>query len=198
MGNLGTGMNQMPVEYLKETPSQTAGPYVHIGTLPAHAGLPIRQNETLNVIEAPGEKIVVEGLVLDGSGAPVKDALLELYQADSKGQVGEHTLWARAAAQFTTGEFRFDTVRPGALVWRDGRMQAPHLTLLVFARGINIHLHTRMYFPEDEAAQASDPALGRIEQAQRRKTLIAEKKRDGVYRFVIRLQGDQETVFFDM
>jgi protocatechuate 3,4-dioxygenase beta subunit len=74
----------MPVEYLKETPSQTAGPYVHIGTLPANAGLPIRQNETLNVVEAPGEKIVVEGIVLDGSGAPVKDAMLELYQATGR------------------------------------------------------------------------------------------------------------------
>ncbi len=188
----------MPVEYLKETPSQTAGPYVHIGTLPAHAGLPIRQNETLNVIEAPGERIVVEGIVLDGSGAPVKDAMLELYQADSLGRVGEHMLWARAAAAFETGEFRFDTVRPGALVWREGRMQAPHLTLLVFARGINIHLHTRMYFPEDGAAHALDPALSRIEQTHRRATLIAEKQREGAYRFTIRLQGEQETVFFDM
>lgn len=188
----------MPVEYLKETPSQTAGPYVHIGTLPAHAGLPVRQNETLNVIDAPGEKIAVEGIVLDGSGAPVKDAMIELYQADSKGQVGENTLWGRAAAVFETGEFRFDTVRPGALEWREGKMQAPHLTLLIFARGINIHLHTRMYFPEDQAAQATDPALNRVEQVHRRATLIAEKKKDGLYRFVIRLQGDQETVFFDM
>lgn len=191
-------MNPMPVEYLKETPSQTAGPYVHIGTLPAHAGLPVRQNETLNAIDAPGEKIAVEGIVLDGSGAPVKDAMIELYQADSKGQVGEHTLWGRAAAVFETGEFRFDTVRPGALEWREGKMQAPHLTLLIFARGINIHLHTRMYFPEDQTAQATDPALNRVEQVHRRATLIAEKKKDGLYRFVIRLQGDQETVFFDM
>ncbi|HUN12645.1 MAG TPA: protocatechuate 3,4-dioxygenase subunit alpha [Rhabdaerophilum sp.] len=188
----------MPVEYLKETPSQTAGPYVHIGTLPAHAGLPVRQNETLNVVEAPGEKIVVEGIVLDGSGAPVKDAMLELYQATAKGEVGDATIWARAAAVFETGEWRFDTIRPGALEWRGGRMQAPHLTLLIFARGINIHLHTRMYFPEDEAAQAGDPALNRIEQIHRRRTLIAEKIKDGHYRFVIRLQGDQETVFFDM
>ncbi len=188
----------MPVEYLKETPSQTAGPYVHIGTMPAHAGLPIRQNETLNVIEASGEKLVVEGVVLDGSGAPVKDAMLELWQADSQGRIGEFGLWARAAATFETGEFRFDTIRPGALEWRDGRMQAPHLTLLIFARGINIHLHTRMYFPEDEAAHAADPALNRVEQVHRRATLIAKKKRDGVYRFDIRLQGDQETVFFDM
>jgi protocatechuate 3,4-dioxygenase, alpha subunit len=188
----------MPVDYLKETPSQTAGPYVHIGTLPAHAGLPIRQNETLHIIEAPGEKISIEGMIFDGSGAPVKDAMLELWQADSQGRVGDHGLWARAAAVFETGEFCFDTVRPGALEMRDGRLQAPHLTLLIFARGINIHLHTRMYFPEDVDAHATDPALNRIEQVQRRATLIATKKRDGVYRFEIHLQGDKETVFFDM
>lgn len=192
------GMNQMPVEYLKETPSQTAGPYVHIGTLPAHAGLQIRQNEALNVIEAAGEKIIIDGVVLDGNGAPVKDAMLEIWQADSQGRVGDFGLWGRAGAEFNTGEYSFHTVRPGAMEWRNGRMQAPHVTLLVFARGINIHLHTRMYFPEDEAAQASDPALNRIEDIERRKTLIAQKVRDGHYRFVIRLQGENETVFFDM
>jgi protocatechuate 3,4-dioxygenase, alpha subunit len=188
----------MPVEILKETPSQTAGPYVHIGTLPGHAGLPIRQNETLHVVDALGERIVIESIVLDGLGAPVTDAMVELWQADSRGRVGDHGLWARAGGDFTTGEFRFDTVRPGALVWRDGRMQAPHLTLYVFARGVNIHLHTRMYLPEDEAAIAADPVLNKIEIAARRKTLIATRKRDGVYRFEIRLQGDNETVFFDV
>lgn len=188
----------MPVEYLKETPSQTAGPYVHIGTVPASAGLQMRQNEALNVISAEGERIVVEGLVLDGSGTPVRDAMLELWQADARGRLGAEGLWGRAVADFKTGEFRFDTVRPGALGWRGGRQQAPHLTLLVFARGINIHLHTRMYFPEDAPAHAKDPALGRIEHEVRRKTLIAEKIRHGHYRFVIRLQGEDETVFFDM
>lgn len=188
----------MPVEYLKETPSQTAGPYVHIGTVPTAAGIAMRQNEKLDAIEAPGERIVVEILVLDGSGAPVKDAMVELWQADAGGRVGEHGLWARAAADFGSGELSFHTVMPGALEWRDGRMQAPHLSLLIFARGINIHLHTRMYFPEKETENAADPLLNRIEQAHRRQTLAAEKKRDGLYRFVIRLQGDRETVFLDM
>ena len=188
----------MPVEYLRETPSQTAGPYVHIGTMPAFAGLAIRQNETLNVIEGPGDKIVIEGTVFDGSGTAVRDALLELWQADSQGRVGANGLWGRAAADGTTGLYSFHTVRPGALEWRNGKMQAPHLSLLIFARGINIHLHTRMYFPENDAAHAMDPALSRIEHAVRRKTLIATRVRDGHYRFDIRLQGEDETVFFDM
>lgn len=188
----------MPVEYLKETPSQTAGPYVHIGTAPAACGIEMRQNERQHAIEAEGEKIEIEGLIIDGSGAPVKDAMIELWQADARGRVGEHGLWGRSVADFKDGRFTFHTVRPGALLWREDRMQAPHLTLLIFARGINIHLHTRMYFPEDEAAHATDPALNRIEQVHRRKTLIAERAGAGRYRFVIHLQGDQETVFFDM
>lgn len=188
----------MPVEHLKETPSQTAGPYVHIGLMPALAGLPIRQNEALNVIEAVGENIRVDLLVLDGTGTPMRDALVELWQADSQGRVGEHGLWGRAGADFTTGEFSFHTVKPGALEWRNGRMQAPHLSLLIFARGINIHLHTRLYFPEDVAAHATDPGLTRIEQEKRRATLIAEKHAEGHYRHVIRLQGEDETVFFDI
>lgn len=188
----------MPVEMLKETPSQTAGPYVHIGTLPAQAGLAIRPNEALNVVEADGERIVIEGLVLDGSGTPVRDAMVELYQADAKGRVGAHGLWGRAGADEANGEFRFETVRPGALAWVDGREQAPHLTLLVFARGINIHLHTRMYFPDAAAANAADPVLNRIEQANRRGTLVAEALAKARYRFVIRLQGEGETVFFDV
>jgi protocatechuate 3,4-dioxygenase, alpha subunit len=188
----------MPVEHLKETPSQTAGPYVHIGTLPALAGLPIRQNEALNVIEAEGKKIRIDLLVLDGTGTPMRDAMVELWQADAQGRVGAQGLWGRAGADFVSGEFSFHTIKPGALEWRNGRMQAPHLSLLIFARGINIHLHTRLYFPEDAATQADDPALTRIEQVKRRTTLIAEKLSEGHYRHVIRLQGEDETVFFDI
>lgn len=187
----------MPVEYLKETPSQTAGPYVHIGTLPGQAGLAIRADEALHILKAEGERIVIEGLVLDGSGTPVRDAMVELWQADAQGRVGVHGLWGRAGADATSGEFRFETVLPGQMAWSDGRPQARHVSLLIFARGINIHLHTRLYFPDDEAALAADPVLGRIEQVVRRKTLIAEKLASGHYRLVIRLQGDDETVFFD-
>lgn len=188
----------MPVEYLKETPSQTAGPYVHIGTLPAQAGLAMRHNEALNVITAEGERIVIEGIVYDGIGSPVKDAMIEIWQANAKGEVGAKGLWGRAGADGDTGLWRFETVRPAGLPWRNGARQAPHVSLLIFARGINIHLHTRMYFPEDADQHATDPALARIEAPARRTTLIASRTAPGTYRFDIRLQGDKETVFFDM
>lgn len=188
----------MPIDNLPETPSQTAGPYVHIGTLPVHIGFPPRPWEPSAIITAPGEKLVLDLLILDGSGAPVKDAMVELWQADSQGRVGDHGLWARGAAEFETGQTRFETVHPGALVWRDGRIQAPHLSLLIFSRGINIHLHTRVYFPDDATALAADPLLNRIEQVHRRATLVVEAVAPGHYRHTIRLRGEAETVFLDM
>lgn len=195
----------MPVEYLKETPSQTGGPYVHIGTLPAFAGLPVRTQENLSVLTSgglAGERIRIEGVVWDGSGHPVKDALLELWQADAAGRHDNPDFhgFGRTAADFATGEWAFETIKPGALPWRDGRTQAPHVSLLIFARGINIHLHTRLYFSDEEAANAADPVLRSIEQAGRRATLVgARGLANGVatYRFDIRLQGEGETVFFD-
>lgn len=196
----------MPVAYLKETPSQTGGPYVHIGTLPAVAGLPVRTQENLSVLASgavAGPRIRIEGVVRDGSGHAVKDALLELWQADPSGRHDHPDFlgFGRAAADFNTGVFAFETVKPGALPWRDGRTQAPHVSLLIFARGINIHLHTRMYFSDEAEANAADPVLKSIEQAGRRDTLVgARSEQDGIvtYRFDIRLQGENETVFFDM
>jgi protocatechuate 3,4-dioxygenase alpha subunit len=193
----------MPVEYLKETPSQTGGPYVHIGTLPVFAGLAVRTQEQPHIIDGAGERIRITGLVIDGSGTPVRDALLELWQADAEGRhnAGDFSGWGRAAASSETGEWMFETVRPGVVPWRDGRPQAPHVSLLIFARGINIHLHTRMYFPEDAAALEADPVLRSVEQAGRRATLVAERTAAAdmpSYRFTIHLQGDAETVFFDM
>ncbi|MFC3123963.1 protocatechuate 3,4-dioxygenase subunit alpha [Pseudoroseomonas globiformis] len=194
----------MPVERLKETPSQTGGPYVHIGTLPAFAGLDIRTQEKPHILTGPGERIRITGLVLDGSGHPVKDALLELWQADANGRhdAPDFFGWGRAAASSETGEWVFETIRPGAVPWRDGTLQAPHVSLLIFARGINIHLHTRLYFPEDAALHAEDAVLRGIEQAGRRATLVAEDggRAEGMrhYRLTIRLQGEGETVFLDM
>lgn len=193
----------MPVKYLKETPSQTAGPYVHIGTYPSAAGLNVRTQEKPNVLAAAGaaERIRIEGIVYDGSGTPVHDGMLEIWQADTKGKYNAKgfTGWGRAVADYKTGEWAFETVKPGATPYRDGRKQAPHVTLLVFARGINIHLHTRMYFPEDEAAHATDPVLAAVPPDQRHTLIARREKRGGetVYRLDIHLQGDKETVFFD-
>jgi len=197
----------MPVTYLKETPSQTAGPFVHIGTVPSAAGLPVRTQEKPNVLAGPGadgERIRIEGIIYDGAGDIVRDAMIELWQADPQGRygAGSFTGWGRAAADFKTGEWVFETVRPGSVPFGDGRMQAPHVNLLLFARGINIHLHTRMYFADDEAdANAQDPVLMAIAGPELRATLIASPQARGgevVYRFEIHLQGDRETVFFDI
>jgi protocatechuate 3,4-dioxygenase alpha subunit len=196
----------MPVSYLKETPSQTGGPYVHIGTMPSWAGLNLRTQEkpwVMTTAESEGERIRIEGTVYDGSGAPVKDALIEIWQADGLGRYNAPGFpgWGRTAAVFETGVWHFETVKPGRTPWRDGRPQAPHVSLLIFARGINIHLHTRMYFDDEAEANAADPVLRSIEQRHLVNTLIGRRENQGaeaVYRFDIHLQGDKETVFFDM
>lgn len=190
---------------LKETPSQTAGPFVHIGTLPAMAGLKTRPMPPLNVLTggaASGERIHIEGVIYDGAGAPVTDAILEIWQADAEGRYGSASFagWGRAASDFDTGLFQFETIRPGSTRYADGRPQAPHISLSIFARGINIHLQTRMYFPEDTAANGADPVLQAVADPRLIETLIARREtRAGktVYRFDIHLQGDRETVFFD-
>ncbi len=196
----------MPVTYRKETPSQTAGPYVHIGTVPSAAGLPVRTQEKPNVLAVShasrdgGEKIRIEGIIHDGAGDIVRDAMIELWQADPRGRHDNPSFlgWGRAVADFETGEWVFETVKPGPAASGDGGRQAPHVNLLIFARGINIHLHTRMYFADEQAANAADPVLAA---PGARETLIATAEQRGgetVYRFEIRLQGEGETVFFDV
>ena len=199
--------------YLKESASQTAGPYVHIGLAPGAAGFKLYETELGGDIAgpvAPGERLRVEGVVYDGLGAPVKDALIEIWQADANG-IYPHPEdpraslvapgfagWGRVISDFHTGLWGFDTIKPGAVPGRMGRVQAPHLNLWIVSRGINIGLNTRMYFPEDAALQAADPILVSIEQRQRVATLIATKTAPGQYRFDIRLQGEGETVFMDI
>lgn len=188
--------------YLKESPSQTAGPYVHIGLIPKQAGFDIFENDFGNVIEGTGERIRIEGVVYDGAGTPLRDALVEIWQADKEGRYDNPKFrgWARAGSDFKTGEYVFETVKPGPVPGRDGGKMAPHVCFWIVARGINIGLSTRMYFSDEEAANADDPVLNRIEQKSRRATLIGQREDRGgqaVYRFDVRLQGEQETVFFD-
>nr|AAF65838.1 protocatechuate 3,4-dioxygenase alpha subunit [alpha proteobacterium Y3F] len=202
------------LEYLKETPSQTAGPYVHIGLAPGAAGFEIYDQELGWDIAGPnakGTRIRVEGVVTDGTGSPVKDVLLEAWQANTDGIYAhpEHPGevedgfrgWGRVITDFETGEWGFDTVKPGPVMGRSGQRMAPHINLWIVARGINVGLNTRVYFEDEEEANAADPVLGVIEWERRRATLIARREaRDGlaVYRFDIRLQGEDETVFFDI
>lgn len=193
----------MPTSRLKETPSQTAGPFVHIGTVPSAAGLKTRSQERLDVIAGAGvagERIRIEGVIYDGAGDPVTDAMIELWQADSQGIYNRGFGWGRAAADFKTGRWSFETTKPGRVPFRDGRLQAPHLSLSIFARGINIHLQTRLYFSDEAAANAEDPVLKAIGSPDLIATLIAEAEPRGketVYEFAIHLQGERETVFFD-
>jgi protocatechuate 3,4-dioxygenase, alpha subunit len=225
--------------YLRETASQTAGPYVHIGLAPGAAGFHLFETELGTDIVGPnaqGERIRVEGIVYDGTGTPVKDVLIEVWQANAAGiyahdedprsQELEDGFrgWGRIISDFDSGVWTFETVKPGSVPGRAHmgslrpaaqeeqvdahgrghqglRPMAPHLNLWIVARGINIGLNTRMYFGDEAAANGRDPVLNLIEQSDRRKTLIATREmRDGkpVYRFDLRLQGDGETVFFDI
>lgn len=198
--------------YLKESPSQTAGPYVHIGCTPNFVGIHGVYAEDLGVRmvneRTKGERISIRGTVYDGTGTALRDALVEIWQADAAGLYPspEETRgeadpnfagWGRSAGDHDTGEWAFETVKPGVVPFADGRPQAPHVTFWIVARGINLGLHTRMYFPDEDAANRADPILGRIEHQVRVPTLIAEKTGEGVYRFDIHLQGPKETIFFD-
>lgn len=193
--------------YLRETASQTAGPYVHIGCVPSFAGLDgiYPEDPGLSPISdgALGDIIAIKGSVYDGTGWALRDALLESWQADAAGRFAGQDGADRAVngfCRFTadgdTGEFELRTVKPGPVRLRSGALQAPHISLMVFARGINMGLMTRIYFSDED--NTSDPLLARIEQRPRVETLIARPEGDGRYRFDVRLRGDRETVFLDL
>jgi protocatechuate 3,4-dioxygenase alpha subunit len=204
--------------YLPETPSQTAGPYVHIGLIPRQAGFDIFENNLGDTLVGPGtkgERIRIEGHILDGTGALVRDALVEIWQANAAGRYAHPADrqegkaqdpafrgWGRTGTDFETGLWAFETIKPGAVEGRRGhKPMAPHVNVWIVARGLNIGLSTRMYFGDEEAANAADPVLRIVEHPERRRTLIAPRTlRDGkpVYVFDIRLQGEGETVFFDI
>ncbi|MEX0923982.1 MAG: protocatechuate 3,4-dioxygenase subunit alpha [Rhodovibrionaceae bacterium] len=205
------------LSYLKETPSQTAGPYVHIGLTPQVAGVegvyPEDPGLAIAGPEAKGQRIRIEGRIFDGQGDILRDALVELWQADAAGiykspndpraeSCDPAVLgWGRAATDLKTGVFAFDTVKPGPVPGPGQSIMAPHVSLWIVARGINLGLATRMYFPDEEAANAADPILGKVLPPARRETLIASAEQSDAaalrYRFEIRLQGEDETVFFD-
>ncbi|QDL90479.1 protocatechuate 3,4-dioxygenase subunit alpha [Paroceanicella profunda] len=201
------------LDQLKETASQTAGPYVHIGCVPNFCDITGVFPEDLGCrmvnAHTKGERITVRGRVFDGTGTPLRDALIEIWQADAEGLYPgpqekrgmadpNFTGFGRSPGDMTTGEYVFETVRPGTVPFPDGRPMAPHITFWVVARGINIGLHTRMYFPDDEEALKADPILMRIEHQVRVATLIAQKTGEAEYTFDIHLQGPKETIFFDI
>ncbi|MGB8398307.1 MAG: protocatechuate 3,4-dioxygenase subunit alpha [Bradyrhizobium sp.] len=192
------------------TPSQTVGPYFAYGLTPkGKYAWNDAFNNNLVTPDASGERIRVEGRVFDGDGAPVPDCMLEIWQADAQGRFSDpKDTRALPNSSFrgfgrcgtdANGFYAFDTIKPGQVADPDGEPQAPHLLLAVFARGMLLHLYSRIYF-DGEAANASDPVLALVP-ADRRATLIAARQPgngNAVYRLDIRLQGDNETVFFDV
>ncbi len=198
---------------LKESPSQTAGPYVHIGCTPSFTGItdvyPSDLGASLKTGPVEGTEIVLSGIIFDGNGDPVLDAMIEIWQPDAaglfnapsenRGDADPHfTGWGRCASDPETGEFRFETVKPGQVPFGPDQMQAPHICLWIVARGINIGLQTRAYFEDEDAANATDPILCAIATPSSVDTLIAKVDESNRYRFDIHLQGPRETVFFDM
>lgn len=200
-----------PVPRLKETPSQTAGPYVHIGMTPNFADIRGVYASDLGASmltpDTVGERIVISGRVVDGAGAPVGDAVVELWQADASGAYAGPAArggpaflgWGRQPTD-ADGVFTFETIKPGAVPGPDGRPMAPHVALWIVARGVNIGLQTRLYFADEADANASDWVLSKIADPLRRATLIARREEGVVPRYVldIHLQGERETVFFDV
>ena len=211
-------MSQQRLQPLaRESASQTAGPYVHIGLAPKAAGFDIFENNFgSNLVDAKtkGERIRIEGRVFDGIGTVLKDVLIEIWQANAEGKYAHPADrqpdkkvdpnfrgWGRSCTDFDTGVYTFDTIKPGAVIGRNGRFMAPHINVWIVARGINLGLNTRLYFSDEAAANEKDAVLNIIEWEARRDTLVAKREDKGasvVYRFDIRLQGEGETVFFDI
>ena len=172
------------------TPSQTIGPFFAPALGPGRTDLTAGGHD--------GERIAIAGRVLDGDGQPVPDAMLETWQADPQGRYGGDgfTGFGRALTD-ADGAYRFTTLKPGRVAGPGGTLQAPHLCLTIFARGLLRQLNTRIYFARDPANE-TDPVLASISDPAARRTLLACAEEGGGYRFDVVLQGENETAFFDL
>lgn len=179
--------------------SQTVGPYLHIG-------LTWLITPSIAALGMKGERVTLQGRLIDGNGTGVGDGLIEIWQADGGGRYAHPQDRQKKALQKgfrgfgrvptdSRGAFRFSTIKPGRVPGPGGKLQAPHLSVTVFMRGLLKQLSTRVYFPGD-SANAQDPVL-KLVPAARRATLVARRKGRGVLEWNIVLQGKDETVFFD-
>ena len=188
------------------TPSQTVGPFFAYGLTP-NGKYSWNDAFTNNLLtpDVSGERIRIEGFVYDGDGANVPDAMLEIWQADAQGRFSD----PQDSRGLTNSSFKgfgrcgtgaegysFETIKPGAVLGLHGKPQAPHIVLAIFGRGMTMQSMTRIYF-DDEPANAGDGVMALVPE-DRRNTLIAKKTAPGVYRFDIYLQGENETVFFEV
>jgi protocatechuate 3,4-dioxygenase alpha subunit len=194
---------------LRQTPSQTVGPFFAYGLTPEQYGYDFTSiaDGALVEGETPGQRIRIEGRVFDGNGDVVPDAMIEIWQADEQGRYAHpadprgSNVGFKGFGRMGTGtdpeqRFIFDTIKPGSV---DGA-QAPHINVIVFMRGLLLHAYTRVYFSDEAAANARDPVLASVP-AERRHTLIGVKDETSagtVYRLDIHMQGPNETVFFDV
>lgn len=184
------------------TPGQTVGPFFALG-------LDRPEWADMTRFNPEGERIVIEGEVRDGDGAPVPDAVIELWQANAAGRynspddtqtdkkIDPNFVGFGRAATDGQGRFKITTIKPGPVPGRGNALQAPHINVAFFARGLLKQLFTRIYFA-DEAGNASDPLLSSIDDAGVRNTLIARRGEGGIYRFDFILQGKNETAFLDL
>ena len=184
---------------LLSAPSQTSGPFLSIGLLREHIGSSVVPYDDPRAIR-------IRGRLLDGNGDPVPDGMIEIWQANAAGRYAhpedartdialeEGVLGFVRSGTVEDGWFEFVTVKPGRVPAPEGELQAPHLVVLVFARGLLKHLVTRLYFPDEPEANASDPILSELGESEQA-TLVAQAEGEGL-RFDIHLQGDSETTFF--
>jgi protocatechuate 3,4-dioxygenase alpha subunit len=187
-----------------QTPSQTVGPFFHYGLM---------TKDDFNVLvtdDSEGQRILIKGQVTDGDGEPVSDAMIEIWHADAAGYFNHpadpnHAKADKAFRGFgradtvNNGVYTFKTIKPGTVPFDDNRMQAPHINVRVFSRGMLIHAYTRLYFGDEDATNEADPVLNLVD-IDRRATLIAPLEQSSdlpTYCFNIVLQGDNETVFFN-
>ena len=198
------------------TPSQTVGPFFAYGLTPkgrcqwdpnGHYSWKETVGDNLITPDATGQKIRIEGQIVDGDGVPINDAMIEIWQADAQGRYAsprdsrapppntQFKGFGRSATD-KNGMFGFATVKPGAVPGPKGATQAPHIVIAIYSRGMLRQVYTRLYFADEAAANEADPVL-KLVPTDRRGTLIAKKQGDA-YRFDIRMQGENETVFFEV
>ncbi len=198
---------------LKQTPSQTAGPYLHIGFLPEEVGINSSLSRELNNLilseKTEGTRIEISGKIYDGNNEVLKDAIVEIWQVDSNGNYQSRLTkknkydknfsnWGRTSCDFNTGLWKFNTIKPGIVQLNKSEILAPHIWLWIVARGINLGLYTCMYFSDENTLNKLDRNLKKLNNNNNLQSLFAVYTEKYKYEFNIHLQGAKETIFFDV